>query len=46
MKRPPLIAGGQGRTARSVRDDATANILTILAFLAVVACLIIKAVRK
>ncbi len=27
-------------------DDATANILTILAFLAVIACLIIKAVRK
>lgn len=38
---PPPFAGGQGRSAHSVRDDGTALALTILVALAVVAGLLL-----
>lgn len=43
---PPLIKGGQGRSARSVSGDATALAMTILAILAVALCLTVERCRR
>jgi hypothetical protein len=41
---PPLVLGGQGRSADSVRSDAASVTLTILAMVGVAGLLIARAV--
>ena len=44
--RVPLVMGGQGRTARSLRDDASSFWFTVAAVLLVLALLILREARK
>ena len=42
MKRPPLLLGGQGRSARSIRRDATGLGWLVLLALALAALLMLR----